>query len=1122
MHCVPTTQPFPSAMLRLTQKHLFSLSILLMALIAAYPLMSEPGLLNTRGGGDSPFLLQRLHQLETAVLDGHFPVRWMPDANYGYGYPFYNYYAPLSIYIAAFFRVLGFSFVRAIQLSQLLGFIVAGWGMFALGKRWFKSEWAGLLVAGAYTVAPFHLVNVYVRGDSLAEFWAMAFYPIVILTAENLLQSQNRRRDTAVFALSYAALILSHNISAMIFSPFLLAFIGIRALGIGDWGRCPELVEGLGIRDWRLGIRDWGSKNKEQQSTASNQQLIVTQSSNKAQNKSPNYPITQLPSRASLFALSLFGILLAFALSAWFFIPALADQGLAQLDTVTEGYFNYNTHFLATEDLPLIQDSFFFDYSVRGRVAYRTGLVQGITAVIAIILLFATPKKPQNRLFIVGTILLATFMMIPWSKLLWDQLPLLSFTQFPWRFLSIQAFGFALAMGSLATLPKARWVTVGTLLLLYASSFGQLRTDHLILTDADVTAVKLAQYEWFTGNIGTTISAEYLPQTVQPRPYTSPWLNSGFQGQFVDLNGGVESGFNRLGSTTRQTWFFEVNQSSIIVLPTLNWPGWTVTLNGETVPHQSAPGSGLIMLSLPEGSQTVKLRLRRTPTQRWAEIVSLLALVGTIFLYRSGTKTDITPSKKPITATTHNHDSQLPNPQSFEKLRTGSPIPTAPITQLPNYQLLIPLLALLTLILHLWPNNALPASNLTWDFTNMGYLHHDVNGVFYDGGAILKEYYYNSESVEAGDTLVIELVWDGMVPETAVSLVSPAINRPEFDPSAPPLATAMAEDLGDGRQKVTFELPENSPAGLVLPRLTVTDQRAQTPSGGSRGLIHLRPFLINNTSPTPVTKPDVQVSEIKLIEPDLMQVGLAWQLPAPITQNNNVSLRLTDANGNFLRLIDRQPGYGYLPSSGWEPNQTVHDWHLVPLPPLAENHATPYILVAQLYDVTNSEPTLFRRLGEITPSENNLIFEPTQALTELPAGLEEATAVYDNKIALRGYSLTQTDEQLQLTLAWQALTESPVDYIRFVHLLDPQGPPEPLVQSDSFPQNNTYPTTQWRPGDIIIESITLPISNLTNDDYQLAVGFYHFVDGAIVGLTAVDENGEGLENGRFLFTLTNK
>ncbi|MFN2188524.1 MAG: hypothetical protein ACK2T3_07155, partial [Candidatus Promineifilaceae bacterium] len=139
---------------------------LVIALIAAWPLFSDPGFLNTRGGGDSPFLLQRVHQLSTALADGHFPVRWMPDANYGFGYPFFNYYAPLSIYIAAVPNLLGVGPVLAIELTQLLGFIAAAWAMFSLGKRWFRSDWAGLLTSAVYTLDPFHMVNIYYRGDS--------------------------------------------------------------------------------------------------------------------------------------------------------------------------------------------------------------------------------------------------------------------------------------------------------------------------------------------------------------------------------------------------------------------------------------------------------------------------------------------------------------------------------------------------------------------------------------------------------------------------------------------------------------------------------------------------------------------------------------------------------------------------------------------------------------------------------------------------------------------------------------------------------------------------------------------------------------------------------------------
>ena len=42
------------------RENYFLAAVLLIGLAAAWPLLNEPGLLNTRGGGDSPFLLQRL------------------------------------------------------------------------------------------------------------------------------------------------------------------------------------------------------------------------------------------------------------------------------------------------------------------------------------------------------------------------------------------------------------------------------------------------------------------------------------------------------------------------------------------------------------------------------------------------------------------------------------------------------------------------------------------------------------------------------------------------------------------------------------------------------------------------------------------------------------------------------------------------------------------------------------------------------------------------------------------------------------------------------------------------------------------------------------------------------
>ena len=55
------------------------------------------------------------------------------------------------------------------------------------------------LAAVAYTVAPFHLVNVYVRGDSLSEFYAFVWYPLILWALERVVE---RRTISAVVLLA--------------------------------------------------------------------------------------------------------------------------------------------------------------------------------------------------------------------------------------------------------------------------------------------------------------------------------------------------------------------------------------------------------------------------------------------------------------------------------------------------------------------------------------------------------------------------------------------------------------------------------------------------------------------------------------------------------------------------------------------------------------------------------------------------------------------------------------------------------------------------------------------------------------------------------------------------------
>jgi hypothetical protein len=204
--------------------HWIGLTLLLLSLLAALPLWNGPGIVNTRGGGDSPFLFFRLHQVMANLHEGVFPVRWMPDAAYGLGYPFFNFYASLPYYFAAGFNAIGFDLLTSIKIVQTLGFVFAGFALYGWAQRHFTSRWAAWLAAVAYVYAPFHLVNVYVRGDSLSEFYAFLFYPLILWSVDRLFDSP---RNWPLLALSYGGLILTHNVGSNLLTVVVLSYSSI-------------------------------------------------------------------------------------------------------------------------------------------------------------------------------------------------------------------------------------------------------------------------------------------------------------------------------------------------------------------------------------------------------------------------------------------------------------------------------------------------------------------------------------------------------------------------------------------------------------------------------------------------------------------------------------------------------------------------------------------------------------------------------------------------------------------------------------------------------------------------------------------------------------------------------
>ena len=997
-------------------------TLVLVAMVVAAPLWG-PGMVNTRGGGDSPFLLQRTDQMVANLRAGVFPVRWMPDAAYGLGYPFFSYYSALPYYLAGLWAMVGLDLLTAIKLVQTLGFVASALAMYGWMRRTTRRRWAAWLAAVAYTVAPFHLVNVYVRGDSLSEFYAFVFYPLILWGLDRISDLQSRASNlqshTAIPwrsvswlwpGLAYAGLIATHNISALIFFPFALLYVLVLALR--DPGR------------WRR---------------------ILTH---------------------GILALG-FGLLL----SAWVWVPTLAETGFVQTEKLVDDYFHYSRHFRTTD---LVQRNLLFDYDVApgGASPFAMGLPQAALAALGGLVLVArelrrrgvsgTRKAGATRCGVVLLgLLISTAMITPLSRCFWDHLPLLPMIQFPWRFLSVQALFVAAVTATLV--PDGRralWVSLPVATVLVLATLVPLRPERLAISQGDVTTERLQLYELFTQNIGTTIRYEWLPQDVVPRPFTSDaLLEPAAPPRAIPLDGAYVEAALTARSPTRQEWHVW-GEGGSVAFPLLYWPGWEARVDGEPVDVWPVEGSGYLATTVPPGEHTMLLRLGHTPVRAVAEAVSLCALVVLIVVLVSARR-------------------RIPWLSVIGRLA------------------LVVLPALTFLILP--PGVAYDDDDLTMDFDQMPYLHHNPGGVRFDGAMRLAGYELSAEELEPGDTLTVTLNWSavGGAYTTTVRLVSPAALRHDVEP----LAEATAR-VREPSESVTIRLPDDTPRGVYLLQLRLFgvdgELRAHTPSGRTRGYLYLRPVRVvrgpaiaSDASVLMPFGPAIRLHRATVSQPapDRLAVRLGWSAARPLAANYGVSLRLLDGEDRAVAVLDTQPGYGFLPTSVWCPGELVSDRYVLSLPddlpPGGDYH-----LMVILYQVTTWEPVGQTRLGDFavpleTPFEAR---RPTRSFS-LPSLQHPLGVDFGEEVRLAGYDLEQEGDMIRLTLWWQALQTPADDYTVFVHLFDPVK--EGIVaQSDAMPQGGGYPTSWWAAGEVVSETVGLSLGAVAAGDYRLAVGLY--------------------------------
>ncbi len=535
----------------------------------------------------------RIFEMANSLRDGIVPVRWSGNLGYGYGYPIFNFYGPFAYYIGGLLNVLGFDVIMATKIVMSLGMILAGVSMYFLSRQ-FWSETGGIISGLLYNFAPYHALDLYVRGD-LAEIYAYAFIPLMFLgiykvfillvykskiknqSASLRIKSQTINSKKLWFyislsSISYAVIILSHNLTALMVTPFLIFAIVI-----------------LGFYLFQI--------------------------------KKP-------------FAISylLFAFILGICLSAFYWFPALSEMRYTNVMSQIGGKADFRLHFACPTQL--WDSPWGFGGSAPGctdGMSFRVGKLHLVLALITFLSLPIIWKKSKKiSLFVFAVLLLgfvSVWLTIEQSRLVWEYIPVMKFFQYPWRFLLIVSFLISFLGGYLIFFIRTissgnkyyRYIErifIISFLLIMFSLYGKLFNPQTIVTKSPANYISQTALKW---NI-SKISDEYMPIN-----FVKPENEKDIVKEKISIIHGSGLVTNEKQSVGRTGADLTIeNKSALVLIKTAYFPAWNLYLNNHKS-NFTITDRG-ILVSVPEGKNSLFLRFEQTPFELIGNIITLVGI----------------------------------------------------------------------------------------------------------------------------------------------------------------------------------------------------------------------------------------------------------------------------------------------------------------------------------------------------------------------------------------------------------------------------------------------------------------------------------------------------------------
>jgi len=861
--------------------------------------------------------------------NGVYDPRWAPDLFLGYGYPIFNFYAPLLYYLAEVLHVFGFSFQGAFKVIQVGTFLLYGLGMYVFAKE-IVGRKPALLAAAAYVYAPYRFKEAFVQGD-YPQFLALALLPLVFWAFYKMIVNR-KPVYLVVGACLYGALILSHNITAMLTSPFLGLYIVWMTLPLSPL-----------------------SPGSDDRNSYRNQVFWK------------NLVSKVLPALTALA--------LALGLTAFFWLPALYEKKWVQLDLLTKGFFDFRQYFLSLGQL--FSPSLPLDTAASNPyMPFNLGTAQVVLSLVAVLAFLSrfglSREEKSHLLFSLASLILCVFMMLPASTPLWEHVPFLAFTEFPWRLVGLAGLFTALLAGmSLRLLTDRRQLSPAfialalSLVLVPTTVFVYLYPRQPFIEYPDPAPADILEFELESHAWGTTSGSEYLTIWLTEKPEDSPLLHLYRAGQPISkldsqhLPDTVQAEVLS-HSVVSDSYHFTSSQAFTARFNTFYFPGWRAYLDGEERDIQISQPYALIEVAIPPGAHTLLLRFEDTPVRMLANGLSLAALLVTlVILVRSR-----------LTA------SPAPHPTGYLSWTQA--------------------VLLATIVLALFAiKETLVDPHTSWFRkhsplpTVLGAQH--AAQINLGDKVLFLGYDLASDAVRQGEDLHLVLYWQAQQPlEKQYSVFAHLDAPPDYT------TWAGSDNLNPGglptsrwapalytRDKHTISIPADLPpveyllqvglydkvTGKRLPILSEGGQALRQGSGQAAGdsiplqTIHVLRAKPINVRRLPHRDGSLLGGKIELLGYELkeepirpggvLELTLYWQAREEIEESYIVFTHLLDGEGNIQGQQDGIPTEGMYPTSSWLAGQVVDDKHRIPTAATAP--AGSYRIAVGMYQLDSLE-----------------------------------------------------------------------------------------------------------------------------------------------------------------------